>query len=55
MTVQEYEKIYCTYCDSQRCLNRVGLTLAETCPYWEARQKSDNIKSNPDYNFEVGM
>lgn len=39
MTDKEYEEIYCTYCDSQRCANRVGETLAEVCPYWKARQK----------------
>ena len=37
MTTQEYEEIFCTYCDSQRCLNRVGLTIEEKCPYWELR------------------
>lgn len=39
MPDKEYEEFYCTYCDSQRCVNRVGETLVEVCPYWEARQK----------------
>lgn len=55
LTEKEYEQIYCSYCDSQRCLKYKGTTLAEKCPYWEAHQNNNKIKENPDYNFEVGM
>ena len=37
LTENEYEELHCTYCDSQRCLNRNGNTLAEKCPYWKIR------------------
>ena len=42
MTEEEYEELYCTYCDSQRCLNRAGSTVAEKCPYWEIRMGGGN-------------
>ena len=45
MTVEEYKEVYCTYCDSQRCLNRIGETLEHVCPYWAARQEErDGVK-----------
>ena len=35
MTNEQYEELYCTYCDAQRC----GDNPPETCPYREEREK----------------
>ena len=49
MTLEEYEELYCTYCDSQRCVHTIGTTIDEICPYWEARMKLEEEKSDrPD-------
>ena len=34
MTNKQYEELYCTYCDSQRC----GSNPPETCPYKNIRE-----------------
>lgn len=38
MTTEKYVELYCTYCDSQRCMKYVGSTIEEKCPYWEERK-----------------
>lgn len=37
MTTQEYEELYCAYCDSQRC----GDEPPYSCPYWDLRVNKD--------------
>lgn len=46
MTLKEYEELYCTYCDSQRCVNVDGGSIPETCPYWEVHMKLEEKKSD---------
>ena len=46
MTLKEYEELYCTYCDSQRCVNVEGDSIPETCPYWETHMKMEEKKND---------
>ena len=45
--VETYEKLYCTYCDSQRCQHIIGTTIDEICPYWKERQ---NLEESNESN-----
>jgi hypothetical protein len=47
MNIQEYEELYCTYCDSQRCGEGKP---SETCPYWEIRQQ---MNSTPEAEVDT--
>ena len=40
MTIEKYEELYCTYCDSQRCV-KFNKPTPESCPYWNLRQESN--------------
>ena len=45
MTVEQYEELYCTYCDSQRCGNQ-NLPVDKMCPYWQERMKLLEVKQD---------
>lgn len=56
MTTQEYEELYCTYCDSQRCLNAGDGRISEICPYWNERigaMDKVQIAINEDFNTSI--
>ena len=38
ISVEQYEELYCTYCDSQRCGNQ-NLPVDQMCPYWQERME----------------
>ena len=53
MTKKEYEDLYCTYCDSQRCVNVGEGSIADTCPYWSSRLSvMDKVQWLINENFD---